>query len=407
MHICLKKLGRRAAPVVSLFLFLLGAGRAHAQMVDLNGNGMSDIWELMYGADGLDPNADTDGDGVPNRLESLAATDPFDPTSFPQVLGTSFSTTNFNVTMLGALGKQYKLQSSLTPDGTNWATEASVILRAGATVTLSAALSPEMRFFRFSIADVDSDGDGLNDWEEYQLGLDPLNSFSNGQLDGNGHLIGDYAYVTGKLASENVFTIIASNPSATEPDPGQPGTATGTFTVSRGGFPLNTVTVLLGLSGPGPGFATEFVDHAYLPRALVFPPGMKPQTVTLNPLANTNLMSPVIAQLMLQPGSGYKMGGASNAGVVIYPSPTPNGGGLTGQWLSRTPAPLTRTPRISIPPTWCSPGLIPPLISFGEPARPQSPISAITAPAGLARCSRNIPRPIPSTPRPTRASSSG
>src|SRR5579863_8953652 len=219
MHDRLRKFAPQAAVRVALFVFLLLARGAQAQMVDLNGNGMSDIWELIYGASGLDPNADTDGDGVPNRLESIAATDPFDPTSFPQILGTSFSATNFNVTMLGALGKQYKLQSSPTPDGTNWATEASVILRTGATVTLSAALAPEMRFFRFSIADVDSDGDGVNDWEEYQLGLDPLNPFSNGQLDGNGHLIGDYAYVTGKLASENVITIIASYPSATEPDP--------------------------------------------------------------------------------------------------------------------------------------------------------------------------------------------
>ncbi|MGH7968478.1 MAG: hypothetical protein ACREIC_07080, partial [Limisphaerales bacterium] len=55
-------------------LVMVAAGRAEAQMVDLNHNGMSDIWELIYGASALDPNGDADGDGASNRQESIAGT---------------------------------------------------------------------------------------------------------------------------------------------------------------------------------------------------------------------------------------------------------------------------------------------------------------------------------------------
>ena len=100
----------------------------------------------------------------------------------------------------------------------------------------------QMLYFGTKTADwdgpnVDSDGDGVSDWEEYQLGLDPLNPTSNGLLDGNGQPLGDYAYVVGKLASQNVVTISATAPTATQPDSGQSATSLGAITVSRGGFP--------------------------------------------------------------------------------------------------------------------------------------------------------------------------
>ena len=42
------------------------------------GDGISQIWNVRYGAEGIDPNADSDGDGLINRLEAVAGTDPFD-----------------------------------------------------------------------------------------------------------------------------------------------------------------------------------------------------------------------------------------------------------------------------------------------------------------------------------------
>ena len=316
-------------------LALLGSvGPARAQMIDLNANGMSDVWEQLYNATGLDPNADTDGDGVPNRVESLAGTDPFDASSFPHITAFSNSLSSFNVSMPCALGKLYQLQSVTNLGATNWFGEASQLVRSGTTVSLAGITATTTKFFRIAISDVDSDGDGLSDWEEYALGLNPTNALSNGQLDGNGQQLNDYNYVVGKMAAQNLLTIVATDPTANEPDPSQSAINLGLLTVTRGGFPLNAVNVNLGLGGPGSGFATEGVDHLALPRSLSFPAGVSYQTISVTPLANTNLMTPVVATMKLLGGTGYSVGTASNASIVIYPSSTPNGTGLTGQYYT-------------------------------------------------------------------------
>src|SRR5438445_509614 len=177
--------------VLSALALLCATGAAHAQKIDVNVNSMSDVWEQIYGAAALNPNLDSDGDGVPNILESIAGTDPFDANSYPHIPVMAQSGNNFMVSIPCALGKQYQLQS--TTDWTNWTTEASVIVRNGSNVTLTGITTGEPKFFRISISDVDSDGDGVSDWEEYQLGLDPFRTSSSGLLDSNGQPLTDYA----------------------------------------------------------------------------------------------------------------------------------------------------------------------------------------------------------------------
>src|SRR5690349_7603240 len=86
-----------------------GVNRVQARTIDQNGNGISDIWELVYAANGLDPNGDADADGVPNGLEAIAGTDPFDSASVPKISLSAMVGTNFVVTIPGSLGKQYTL----------------------------------------------------------------------------------------------------------------------------------------------------------------------------------------------------------------------------------------------------------------------------------------------------------
>src|ERR1035438_3989967 len=158
---------RRALCSAALLATVLAVRSLSARTIDLNGNGMSDIWELIYGVSGLDPNGDADGDGASNLMESIAGTNPFDPTSVPRISGVSQSGTNFSVSMPCALGKQYTLESSQGLDLSslsNWRTELSIVARTGTVVTLSAPFSQAPKFFRIGICDVDTDGDGVNDW---------------------------------------------------------------------------------------------------------------------------------------------------------------------------------------------------------------------------------------------------
>ncbi|MBC8096437.1 MAG: hypothetical protein H7Y43_11545 [Akkermansiaceae bacterium] len=148
-----------------LMMAAFPASRADAQPVDLNLNGASDVWDLIYAASSADPNIDSDDDGVINRLEAIAGTNPFDAASLPNIAVYFRSSTNFSVRLIGALGKQYELKSIADLTGSNWVSEVSQIARTNSVVTLSATADDATRFFKVQISDADTDGDGVNDWE--------------------------------------------------------------------------------------------------------------------------------------------------------------------------------------------------------------------------------------------------
>ena len=329
---------------VLLWLWLL-ASTAPAQMIDQNHNGISDVWEWVYGAINVNPNADPDGDGFSNLQEAIAGTNPYDSHSFPRIPITFSTATNFSVTLPAALGKMYQLQSLTALGSTNWLVETNLEALSGTNLTLSAPTANTLKFYRVAIADVNSDGSGqMNDWEKFQLGLSPTNAWSNGQQDLNGNAMSDFAYATNLLASQNVLSLIASDPTATQPDPGTPPTATGQFTLQRGGFPLNPISVKLGTIGSGTGFATAGVDYSNnLPASVTLAAGVSSATFTLTPLANTNLQTPVLVQLQLLPGTNYFTGAQSNAAIVIYPSPTASGNGLLGQYYTNSSTTYTNS----------------------------------------------------------------
>ena len=80
-----------------MILAVVGFGMPSAYaIVDLNGNGMSDVWEQFFGAQGVSPSTDSDGDGQTNLAESAAGTNPFDASSV--LKNTRLSITNGSVT---------------------------------------------------------------------------------------------------------------------------------------------------------------------------------------------------------------------------------------------------------------------------------------------------------------------
>jgi len=316
-------------------------------MVDLNGNGMSDIWEWLYNATNVPPNADPDGDGVSNIKEATAGTNPFNSNSVPKISLLSVAGTNGSITIPGQFGKVYQLQSVTNLGSTNWLTETSAVVRpatlpiaapgVGENFTFQSPAGPTTKYYRLLISDTNSDGTGLmNDWEKYQLGLDPSSPFSNATMDQNGVPQNDYQFVTNNLASQNIISISASDPAAMQPDPGTKAQNLGQFTVTRGGFPLNSISVNLGLGGSGIGFATAGLDYSNLPASVTLAAGVSSAILNLTPLANTNLQTPAIAQMNVLPGANYLVGNPASASVVVYPSPTAKGFGLLGQYYTNS-----------------------------------------------------------------------
>ena len=290
-------------------------------MIDQNGNGMSDVWETIYGS-GFDPNA-TDGSGMTYLQESLAGLAPGNPNSFLRA-SVSTSGTNMVVSWPSVAGKQYQLQASSVLAGGAWSAVGDPVSGTGLVLSSTLPMAAPASFFRVSVSDTDANADGVTDWEALQFHLDPANAYSNGHLDANGQPLSDFSYLTTALSATNVVTIVATKPGATIPDSG-PATDAGLITITRSGN-LNALTIPLQVSSP----AASGTDYVALPSAVTLPMGVNSATLSVTPLASSHLLAgtPVVAAVA--PSSAYQPGASGSATVILYPSTTPAGTGLTG-----------------------------------------------------------------------------
>jgi hypothetical protein len=83
---------------------------------DSDSNGLADAWErLNFGHLGVDPNADPDGDGMSNKQEYLAGTNPNDANSDLEITSISASTSGSTATITweSVLARSYYIQKRL------------------------------------------------------------------------------------------------------------------------------------------------------------------------------------------------------------------------------------------------------------------------------------------------------
>lgn len=153
--------------------------------LDLNNNGMSDIWEQRFGVLPNQAALDPDGDGLSNFQESQLGTDPFRADSkLGLVLSRPADKTNGLLLVLStAFGKCYQLEAS--NDLVRWSAIGSLIFSQGLTCEVRLGEpSVSAQFYRCKfLGDLDADGDGLAAWEEAQLGSRDDDADNNGLSD--------------------------------------------------------------------------------------------------------------------------------------------------------------------------------------------------------------------------------
>ena len=263
-------------------------------VVDGNGNGQSDVWEMIFGATNLAPNADADGDGFSNAAESIAGTNPFDANSYPHfgAMG-GVQTGRFVAAASTLAGKMYTLEAANDPKSP-WVVITNVMGSNAMSLFSMDITSLTQHLFRVRVGDVDSDGDGVSDWEELQLGLDP--HASNTQRS----VLTDYQRVSTTLNAQSSVSLAVLDGDMHERWPDD-----GVFAIRRAiGMKPLTVNFTVG------GTAVRGVDYS-MPagNSITVPAGSKEVWLPCTPVpgasGSTNVMT---VTLTLTAGSNYVLG---------------------------------------------------------------------------------------------------
>jgi hypothetical protein len=89
----------------------LDLGTTYLVPADANSNAVADAWEALHFPSGMNPAADSDGDGLDNRSEYLCGTDPADAQSVLRILAMEAGADRANLLWSAAGGRSYHVLS--------------------------------------------------------------------------------------------------------------------------------------------------------------------------------------------------------------------------------------------------------------------------------------------------------
>ena len=313
---------------------LLATLHAHAG-IDLDADGLNDVWEAKFQPAGLLPGDDNDGDGRSNREESEAGTDPLRAADLFAIREIAAEGGQLRLKWSAQAGKRYQIQSTETP-GLPGSWQNLPGLHAGDPAGLEQVIprpTSARAFFRVAVADIDSDGDGLDDWEELQAGYDPNADHVHPCHCGDDCHCGpdchcggnDLQRLTHALQTPPRISVEASDPESTEPagsSPAEPGK----FTIRRSGG-IARVTVHLQTTG-----SAGSSDFSGLPTSLTLPLAASSAELPLTPLADTLAESTELVQLAAAPSPDYSVATTAPANLLIHDRALANGSGLLGSY---------------------------------------------------------------------------
>ncbi len=262
--------------------------------LDVDGNTLSDVWQRKYGVGAISAAADGDGDGFTNYQEFLFATDPLSSSSRPGMVLNIPSAGVLDGSWYGERGKTYVLQAS--GDLSIWLDQTRQVGQGKTLFTSLEDFSSQRLFTRVQVSDVDTDSDGLSDWEEIATGYNPKRIYSEG-LGNTSNSTNDKTRLTSSMNASNVITVAAADSNMVEnwPDPGR-------FVIRRAGNP-NALTVNFALSGT----AASGTDYSSPGGTVTIPFGADEAAINIAPLLDNIVESNETITLTLLVGTGYAL----------------------------------------------------------------------------------------------------